>query len=327
MTSGAGIRLEVVEADALAIEADALVLKYAQALYGADARAARVSGLNVSALPRPGGYHRVSAPAGIAARTLLMLGTVPLRQFDYAAIRDFGRRALGAIASEVPDARVIVMTIHGVGFGLDEVESFDSQLAGILDAIRKRDVPRPLERVIIAELSSGRAARMQERLRTVLQGATPVIATGAAGADVLERNSVERFERVGFGSSDREHAFVAMPFSESFEDLFHYGIANAVRSVGLLCERIDQKAFTGDVLERLKQQIESARIVVADLSDSNPNVFLEVGYAWGCRVPTVLLSRKECDVKFDVRGQRLLRYSHIKDAEQKLANELQALLA
>ncbi len=54
-------------------------------------------------------------------------------------------------------------------------------------------------------------------------------------------------------------------------------------------------------------------------------MFLEVGYAWGCGIPTVLLSRKGTDFKFDVQGQRCLIYSGIKDAEDLLTKELLAL--
>jgi hypothetical protein len=118
-----------------------------------------------------------------------------------------------------------------------------------------------------------------------------------------------------------------MPFADDFDDLFDYGITTAVRAAGLLCERIDKQAFTGDVLDRLKQQIQTSRIVVADLTDSNPNVFLEVGYAWGLGKPTVLMSREGSELKFDVKGQRCLTYSRIKEAEEKLTQELCGLLA
>src|SRR3954465_8442996 len=87
------------------------------------------------------------------------------------------------------------------------------------------------------------------------------------------------------GPSNRAHAFVAMPFDESFSDLFHYGLSSAVRANGLLCERIDQQGFTGDILQRMKDQIRTAKLVVADLTGGNANVFLEVGYAWGKNVP------------------------------------------
>lgn len=269
MISSDGIALEVVKADALIFGADVLVLKYAQALYGVDAKAVEVTGLHPSKFPGIGGYRTVSAPAGIAADMLLLVGVTPLREFGYGEIRDFGRRALSAVASEQPDARSIVLTLHGVGYGLDETEAFDSELAGILDAIHDRDLPHTLERVVIAEVSPGRASRMKGRLQDVLlrEG---VVSPGATSDDSMGRPLADRFRRIGYDSSQRGHAFVAMPFSGDFDDLFHYGISSAVRAAGLLCERIDQQAFTGDILERLKKQIQTARLVVADLTNSKP---------------------------------------------------------
>jgi len=34
-------------------------------------------------------------------------------------------------------------------------------------------------------------------------------------------------------------------------------------------------------LDQVKKEIESATLVIADITGSNPNVYLKVGYAWG----------------------------------------------
>ena len=75
-------------------------------------------------------------------------------------------------------------------------------------------------------------------------------------------------------------------------------------------------------MDWVKSKISSADLVVADLSGANPNVYLEVGYAWAKGVDTVLLIDNVDDLKFDVRGQRCLVYGSIKDLEQKLSGEL-----
>ena len=70
----------------------------------------------------------------------------------------------------------------------------------------------------------------------------------------------------------------------------------------------------------------SARLVVADLSTANANVYLEVGYAWGKGIPTVLLAKDSDDLKFDVKTQRCIAYKSIKHLEESLASELKALV-
>ncbi len=116
-----------------------------------------------------------------------------------------------------------------------------------------------------------------------------------------------------------------MPFTEEMDDVFHYGIQGAVNAAGYLCERADLSSFTGDIMNWVKKRISTASLVIADLSTANPNVYLEVGYAWGCGKSTVLLVRDPVDLKFDVTGQRCLVYKKIKDLEAALRKELKSL--
>jgi hypothetical protein len=93
-----------------------------------------------------------------------------------------------------------------------------------------------------------------------------------------------------------------------------------------LCERVDLDVFTGDIVDRIKSRIETANLVVADLTGANANVYLEVGYAWGRNVKTLLLCRNPDELKFDVKGQRCVIYASINDLRKKLAAELRVLI-
>lgn len=118
-----------------------------------------------------------------------------------------------------------------------------------------------------------------------------------------------------------------MHFAPEFDDAFHYGIYQPVNAAGCLCERADLATFTGDVIAWVKERIDSARLLVADLSTANPNVYLEVGYAWGRGVPAVLVARDTAELRFDVKGQRCLVYNNsIRQLEESLAKELKSLL-
>jgi len=79
-------------------------------------------------------------------------------------------------------------------------------------------------------------------------------------------------------------------------------------------------------MDWVKERIGKASMVIADLTGANPNVYLEVGYAWGLRKQTILLVQDPEDLKFDLRGQRCLVYRKIRDLEQALAGELKVLL-
>lgn len=108
-----------------------------------------------------------------------------------------------------------------------------------------------------------------------------------------------------------------MPFSEGFEDTYMLAIKPACEAAGAYAERVDEQIFSGSILERIYNQIAKADLVVADMSDRNPNVFYEVGYAHALGKTTILLTRAEEDIPFDLKhfphiiyGDRL---SHLKE--------------
>ncbi|HEV8192625.1 MAG TPA: hypothetical protein VGP82_14255 [Ktedonobacterales bacterium] len=201
----------------------------------------------------------------------------------------------------------MAMTIHGPSSGLDESEALLAQVAGYLDAEQSGQIPSALEQIWIVEIDTARV----ERLRLVLAQHVP--------------GSAMSFERAGAPNMAKPHAFVAMPFSQEWGDTYFYGVQQPVHRLDLLCERIDQHAFTGDVLEQIKTKIASARVVAAEVTDKNPNVFLEVGTAWGKNRPTVLLVHDQTELPFDSRGTRCLSYDSIQHLEQILTKQFTRL--
>jgi hypothetical protein len=316
-----GVEVEIETADALVVAVDVLVLKHAQASYGVDAMAKERLGLDAELRLPPGDALEVRGGGRVGAKAVVFLGVPDLPDFGYPEIRLFGRRAVSMVASEYPDCQSMALTVHGVGYGLDESACFEAELSGIIDAVG--DVSSCLERVSIVETDRRRAERFRHRLRKALPESTTTAGlTPGRAAELADdlRRSAEAAAAV------RDHAFVAMPFLDGFEDRFHYAIEPAVHNSGLLCERIDQQAFTGSIPDRIKSRIQSATLVVADLSEANPNVYLEVGFAWGKGVPTVLLCHDDSELKFDVRSERCIMYASIRDLEDRLTAELRRLV-
>ena len=258
----------------------------------------------------------------------MFVGVRSLVDFRYAEIREFAVQALHRLAGAMPQARTVAITLHGPGYGLDESECFLSELAGITEAVTTGRFPDCLETVRIVEYNAKRAVRLSALLEEYLpRGEIERDAQRLRRRIGNERS--ETLRAVGYESGRKQHVFVAMPFAEEMGDLFHYGIRQAVNSSGYLCERIDEVPSVGDVLPKIKELIKSATFVVAELTGSSPNVYLEVGYAWGCGVPTILLIQHNevGTLKFDVAGQRCVVYSSIRDLESRLATELRGLAA
>jgi hypothetical protein len=325
--SESAISVRVEQGDALDFPCDVLVLKYARAFYGLD-RAAHNRLLEHGTRFDPPAVDRsvlVSSRDAAKCDRMLFVGTEPLSQFDYVDIRAFGHRALRAL-SQIGDIRHVAATLHGANYGLDEGESLRSLLGGFMDAINAGHVPRGLARLTLLERDAGRAARIAQMLREVLpSGAIDRI----PGQGLARSVAPATFDAVAGAGRTRARSkpsvFVAMSFATEMDDLFHYGIQGAIHHAGMLAERADLASFTGDVMDWVRTRIEGARLVVADLTTANPNVFLEIGYAWGKGVPTVLVARDTEQLKFDVQGQRCLVYSSIKDLESKLGKELAGL--
>jgi hypothetical protein len=122
------------------------------------------------------------------------------------------------------------------------------------------------------------------------------------------------------------HVFVAMPFKDDYDDQYYLAIQPVIHAMGWLSERMDLDAFTGDIKARMLDRIRTARLLVALLDGANPNVYLEIGYAWGVETPTVLCARDGEPLPFDVRGERVLLYDKIYRLKVMLAEELERLL-
>jgi len=194
----------------------------------------------------------------------------------------------------------------------------------LLDAVTSGKYPDGLETISFVESDSSRARRLRASVRQLLPEGVLPFATDESLAD-LEHETQYTLRNAGYAAASKPNVFVAMPFAEAMDDVFHFGIQGAVNAAGLLCERADLSTFTGDVMDWVKRRIASASLVVADLSTANPNVYLEVGYAWACRVQTVLLIKDAAELKFDVRGHRCIVYKSIKQLKEALGRELQGL--
>jgi len=322
------IKVEVIPGDALVVDADILALKYAQDFYGVDKLVAdRLQGAGARNItPRIGGYRLVSSDGAIAAKRVLFVGVPVLHEFGYREIREFSIKVLSSLAGEASATRVLALTLHGAGYGLDERECFLSEVAGLADAVASGDYPVQLETVKIVEQNRGRSQRLSRLLDAYFPEGKLDVDARVLRRRIGEERS-ETLRAIGYDSEQKPHVFVAMPFADEVQDLFHYGIRQAVSSNGYLCERVDQVPSVGDILTRIKQRIKTAAFVVAELTGASPNVYLEVGYAWGLGVPTVLLIQKSeiANLRFDVAGQRCVVYSSIRDLEEKLSFEIAGL--
>lgn len=114
-----------------------------------------------------------------------------------------------------------------------------------------------------------------------------------------------------------------MPFSDDFNDIYQYGIKNTCNKRGFFCERVDEQAFEGTILSRIYTQIRKADLIISDLSNKNPNVYYETGYAHALSKPVILLTKNAEDIPFDLKHYPHIVYNgKIKDLSSMLERKL-----
>lgn len=112
---------------------------------------------------------------------------------------------------------------------------------------------------------------------------------------------------IDLGSLKRT-CFVIMPFDSTFESEYNNVIRPAVEAAGLTCIRADEIYSKPQIMSDIWKSLRSTRIVIAELSGRNTNVFYEVGVAHALGKPVIIITRDQQDVPFDLKALRYLYY-------------------
>lgn len=100
---------------------------------------------------------------------------------------------------------------------------------------------------------------------------------------------------------------VMMPFDAKFTSVYE-SLRAAAADAGMRCQRADDIWKNEHILDDVLELIWTARVVVADLTDRNANVFYETGIAHTIGRDVVLTTQNMEHVPFDLRSIRALTY-------------------
>lgn len=123
--------------------------------------------------------------------------------------------------------------------------------------------------------------------------------------------------------------FAVMPFAEEYDDTFE-AMLGAAKAAKAVAKRVDREDYEGNVVERIHERLRTAAAVIADLSESKPNVFYEMGFAYGASKLVIPISSTPVDdLPFNVRNLNVIEYGKGQTVElrKKLAKRLKAALA
>jgi hypothetical protein len=154
-----------------------------------------------------------------------------------------------------------------------------------------------IESLIAAELLAESDGK--HRIIDVSQG------SNVTGAQSPTLKKLEKSVKVDASDS----CFVMMPFAAPLGDYYTKIYKPAIEKAGLRPVRADADIFgTGKIIDQIWAGINAAKVLVAELTTRNPNVFYELGLAHALEKPVVLISSNEADIPFDLKHIRVIYY-------------------
>jgi hypothetical protein len=127
----------------------------------------------------------------------------------------------------------------------------------------------------------------------------------------IRTESTEELKKLGKAVTiaEGDTCFVMMPFAKPVGDHYEKIYEPAIQKARLRPMRADNDIFgPGKIIDQVWSGINAARVLVAELTGRNPNVFYELGLAHAMGKPVVLVSSNEVDVPFDLKHIRVIYY-------------------
>ena len=104
-------------------------------------------------------------------------------------------------------------------------------------------------------------------------------------------------------------AFVIMDFDKKFDEIYNL-IEDVTGSAGLVCKRSDQIPTIGPIMKQIEECISHSKMVIADLSGKNLNVYFEIGITEAKNRPLIMLAQDNDDLSRLLAGNRAIFYEN-----------------
>ncbi|MCP4581798.1 MAG: nucleotide-binding protein [candidate division Zixibacteria bacterium] len=125
---------------------------------------------------------------------------------------------------------------------------------------------------------------------------------------------------------DEKLCFVIMPFRDDLSNIYKEGIKPAVEKLGMRCERADYNIASDPILFQIFDEILKAKIIIADLTGANPNVYYELGICHALKRQVILLKQEGEEIPFDLAGIRQCEYSDRLGGEKQIQEVLESTI-
>lgn len=102
--------------------------------------------------------------------------------------------------------------------------------------------------------------------------------------------------------------FVVMPFADDFTPIYTDHLKSTIEKLGYSIKRGDDFFSKHSIMTDVWSAIASAKLIIADCTGRNPNVFYELGMAHTLDKPVILIAQDMKDIPFDIRHLRVILY-------------------
>ena len=90
------------------------------------------------------------------------------------------------------------------------------------------------------------------------------------------------------------------------DEIFNALIKNVLSRLNYECERIVDENRPGSITDRIVEKLHDADLVIADLTDNNPNVFYELAIRQYTQLPVILMSENIDEIPFDTKSMNTI---------------------
>lgn len=120
--------------------------------------------------------------------------------------------------------------------------------------------------------------------------------------------------------------FVLMPFKAKMEGIYKNHLKKMGEELGLTVTRADETLSARPFMEKVWDGICAARLVLADCTEKNPNVFYELGIAHTVGKKVLLITRSVKDVPSDIEHFDYVPYTYDPEGIEVLLGKLKAFI-
>jgi hypothetical protein len=123
-----------------------------------------------------------------------------------------------------------------------------------------------------------------------------------------KKAGVKKAPSANKGNGSADICFVIMPFGGWLDSYYSTVYSPAIEATGLEPHRADDLFRPSTIVNDIWSYTKKSKVLLADLTGKNANVFYELGLAHALAKPVILIAESMDDIPFDLRALRIILY-------------------